>query len=89
MEQIKSLNLNYTQISTDFPISVNPGKCFILQMVAVVDRLSIAGFASDCKINIHHINILNRKIDINFNIKAVIQSKYMIIETSESSFLYY
>ena len=79
MEQIKSLNLNYTQISTDFPISVNPGQCFILQMVAVSDRLSTAGLASDCKINFHHINILNRKIDIDFNIKAVIRSKYTIM----------
>ena len=78
-EQIKSLNLNYTEISTDFPISVNPGQCFILQMVAVADRLSIAGLASDCKINFYHINILNRKIDIDFNIKAVIRSKYIIM----------
>ena len=78
-EQIKALNLNYTQISTDFPISVNPGQCFILQMVAVADRLSIAGLASDCKINFHPINILNRKIDIDFNIKAVIRSKYIIM----------
>ena len=78
-EEIKSLNLNYTQISTDFPISVYPGQCFILQMVAVADRLSSEVLASDCKINFHHINILNRKIDIDFNIKAVIKSKYIII----------
>ena len=78
-EQMKSLNLNYTEISTDFPISVNPGQCFILQMVAVVDKISVAGLASDCKINFHHIYILDRNIDIHFNIKAFIRSKYTIM----------
>ena len=78
-EEIKSLNLNYTQISTDFPISVNPGQCFILQMVAVADKVSVAGLAYDCKINFHHINILNRNIDIHFNIKAFIRIKYTIM----------
>ena len=77
-EQIKSLNLNYTQISTDFPISVNPGQCFIFQMVAVADRLSVPGLGHECKISFHHINILNRKFDIHFNIKAAIESKYII-----------
>ena len=61
-EQIKALNLNYTKISTAFPMYVKPGQCFILQMVAVADRLNLRGCASDCKINFHHVNILNRKI---------------------------
>ena len=77
IDQIKSLNLYYSQISTDFPVSVNPGQCFILQMVAVADRLNVRGHASDCTINFYHINILNKKIDIHFNIKAYLKGKYM------------
>ena len=86
-ENIKALNLKYTQISTDFPLSVNPGQCFILQMVAVVDRIALVGSPYECRINFYHTNILNNNIDIYFNIKAVIQSKYSISETSERSFL--
>ena len=86
-ENIKALNLKYSQISTDFPLSVNPGQCFILQMVAVVDRLAVVGSPYECRINFYHTNILNNNIDIYFNIKAVIQSKYSISETIERSFL--
>ena len=78
-EQIKTLNLKYSQITTNFPISVNPGQCFIFQMVAVADRLNTEGCTSDCKINFYHINILNRKIDIHFNIKAYLKSKYILL----------
>ena len=56
-------------------------------MVAVVDRLAVVGSPYECRINFYHINILNKNIDIYFNIKAVIQSKYTISESSESSFL--
>ena len=69
-EQIKSLNLNYTQISTDFPISVNPEQCFILQMVSFIDSLNKLKSSIDCKIKFYHIDILKRKIKIQFQIKA-------------------
>ena len=81
-EQIRILSLKQTEISTDFPISVNPGKCFILQMVAVADRLSIKGLAYGCKINFHHINILDKRLDIYFNIKAFIQSMFLVNKIS-------
>ena len=83
-EQIKSLNLNYSHISTYFPVSVNPGQCFILQMVAVADRLNVKGCVSDCKITFYHINIFERKIDIYFNIKAYLKSKYNTSNLSEN-----
>ena len=76
-EQIRILSLKQTEISTDFPISVYPGKCFILQMMAVADRLSVKGLAYDRKINFHHINILHKRLDIYFNIKAFIQSMFL------------
>ena len=75
-EQISSLNLKYSQISTDFPISVNPGQCFVFQIVAVADRLSNLGFISDCQIIFHHIDILNKRIEIHFNIKTFLDGKY-------------
>ena len=75
-EQISSLNLKYSQISTDFPISVNPGQCFVFQMVAVADRLSMLGVITDCKLNFHHIDILNKRIEIHFNIKTFLDGKY-------------
>ena len=75
-EQVSSLNLKYSQISTDFPISVNQGQCFVFQMVAVVDRLSIQGVISDCKINFHHIDIFSKRIDIHFSIKTFLEGKY-------------
>ena len=81
-EQIKALNLNYTKISTTFPMYVKPGQCFILQMVAVADRFNLKGCTSDCKINFHHVNILNRKFDINFNIKAYLKCKYITSNVS-------
>ena len=55
---------------------MNPRQCFIFQMVAVADRLSRNGFPFHCKINFHHVNILDRNVDIHFNIKAFIQGKY-------------
>ena len=61
---------------------VKPGQCFILQMVAVADRLNLKGCASDCKINFYHVNILNRKFDINFNIKAHLKCKYITSNVS-------
>ena len=75
-EQIKSTNLKGSKIGTNFPISVNTDECFIFQMVAVTDRLSKEGSAFDCKINFHHVNVLDRRVDIHFNIKAFIQCKY-------------
>ena len=76
-EQIRILSLQQTEISTDFPISVNHGNCFFLQMMAVADRLSVKGLAYDCKINFHHINILDKRLDIYFNVKAFIQSMFL------------
>ena len=77
-KQIKSLSLKQSKIDTDFPVSVNPGKCFIFQIVAVTDRLwGRLRFAFDCKINFRHVNVLDRNVDIHFNIKAFIQSKYI------------
>ena len=81
-EQIKALNLKYSQIGTNFPISVKPEQCFILQMVAVVDRIRVKGCPYDCKINFYHINVLNSKIDIYFNIKAYLKCKYIISNVS-------
>ena len=49
IEQIRPLNIKHSQISVDFPISVNPGQCFIFQMVAVANRLGINGSAYDCR----------------------------------------
>ena len=73
-EQINSLNVNYTKKSTDFPISVNPGQCFILQMVSFIDSLNTLKSSIDCKIKLHHIDILKRKIRIKFQIKAFFHS---------------
>ena len=76
-EQIRLLHLKQTEISTDFPISVNPGHCFVVQMVAVADRLRIRRLA-DYRIDFHHINISDRRIDIHFNIKAFIQGMFLL-----------
>ena len=56
-ENIKALNLKYSQISTDFPLSVNPGQCFILQMVAVVDRLAVVGSPYDMNVGLIFITL--------------------------------
>ena len=69
-EQIRSLNITNMQISIDFPISMNPGQCFILQMVALIDRLTLLKNVSACKINFRHIDISSRKMKILFNIRA-------------------
>ena len=47
-EEIKSLNFKHSQISTDFPVSVYPGQCFIFQMFAVIDRLTRSKAFTDC-----------------------------------------
>ena len=87
-EQISSLNLKHSKISTDFPISVKPGECFIFQMVTVADRLGIKGRVPDCKVIFHHINTLNRKIDIHFNIKGYLKCKYLSGEINNKSYLF-
>ena len=76
-EQIKSLNLNYTKISKEFPLSVNPGQCFILQMVAFIYKLK---YYTSCSIKFHHIDIFKRKIKIQFNIKAFFHGKYWLFD---------
>ena len=81
-EQIKSLNLNYTQISRDFPISVNPGQCFILQMVSFIDTLNKLKSSIDCNIKFYHIDILKRKIKIQFQIKAFFHREYCLFDKS-------
>ena len=76
-DQIRSLNLKYKHISTNFPVSVNPGECLILQMVAVIDRLTRSNAFTDCEITFHHIDIFTREISIQFNINASLHSKYL------------
>ena len=78
-DQIRLLDFNYEQLSTVFPISVNPGQCLILQMVAHIDRLTKSNAFTDCKITFHHIDILTRKVSIKFNINASFHSKYIFV----------
>ena len=74
-EEIKSLNLKHSHKSTDFPVSINPKRCFIFQIFAVIDRLSRSKAFADCNITFSHIDILTRKISIQFNISASVHSK--------------
>ena len=77
VHQIRSLNLKYKQLSTNFPVSVKHGECLILQMVAVIDRLTRDNAFTDCEISFHHIDILTREIRIQFNINASLHGKYL------------
>ena len=86
-EQISSLNLKPTKISTDFPISVNPGKCFVFQMVTVTDRHSLEGFPLDCKINFRHIDILDENVHIQFVMKTFLHCKYLLLFIIQYEFI--
>ena len=75
-EQIRSLNLKHSEMSSDFPVSMyTTNQCFIFQMVAVADTLGINGALFDCEMKVNLVNILKRNIDIHFNIKACMQGK--------------
>ena len=77
IDQIRSINLKYKQLSTNFPVSVKPGECLILQMVAIIDRLTRANAFTDCEITFHHIDIFTKEISIQFNINASLHGKYL------------
>ena len=65
----------------NFPVSVNAGQCYVFQIRASIDRLKgkKSRFAAECRIKFKHRNFLEKKLNIQFDIKGYFRGKFFYL----------